>query len=345
MGGNALKNTFTRRYDKDEYFTLSTSVRNLFWGFYPVSKLAIIPAFREKESFGDMDILYTTQNDKPLGVENLAEVFKSNEVVRNTSVISLDHKELQIDLIWMEDEFFNYAYNYYSWNDTGNLVGKLAHQLGLKHGHKGLVLPLRDGNNNFADVIISLDHDKTLQFLGLDFDKFNSGFDNLTDIFNFISASQYYNPENYKLENLNSIAKIRDRKRETYKKFLEFGESWNGVSAPKIVDKSKCLKMIFDFFPEAYPSYKEAIQKLAMQQLAKTKFNGDMVAELTGLGARELGEFMKVLRNDWYFTPENIVYLTQEQIVGNIKLLFIDHIKKQDFVTIKDMKFKNRNCF
>ena len=313
MGGNALTETFTRRYEKNEYFNIVDEViAELHWEF-EIERISDIPAYREKDSFGDLDILYSMPNNVQLTVDDIQELFSPNQIVKNSEVISFDYKEFQIDLIFIEKDRYKYALNYYSWNDTGNLIGKLAHQLGLKHGHKGLVLPLRDGSNKFFDVVLTLDHDKTLELLGLDVEKFNSGFSNLEDIFNFIVASPLYNPENYKLENLNSIAKIRDRKRDTYNKFLTFGEKYGTVPYVR-TDKTVHLQSIFEFFPEAYPNYKTAIEKLAMQQLCKTKFNGEIVKKLTGFVGRELGEFMKLLRNDWYFRAENIVYLSDEQI-------------------------------
>lgn len=281
---------------------------NQIWGF------SEIPSYTEKESFGDMDILYTTFDDVPLGVDFFKFVFDSKEIIRNTNVISLEYKEFQIDFIHATEEEFSYSLNYFSYNDCGNLVGKLARRFGLKHGHNGLVLPLRDGNNMFGEVTLTLDHDRTLAFLGLDVDQFNAGFDNLDQIFEFIAASPHYNPDDYKLENVSSAGRIRDKKRETYQKFLVFGENWKGVRVPKSEDKSVFLEAIFDAFPDAYSEYKQKMFELATQKFIKDKFNGDLVSEWTGLSEKELGLFMRVLRDDFNFKPENIVYLSVDQL-------------------------------
>ena len=319
MGGNALKGTFTRRYDKAEYFALTEEVVAIASRNPNINYLSVIPAYRGKDSFGDMDILYTTKGDEQcLEAAYFRNTFAPNQIAKNSEVISFDYKELQIDFIHIKGDQFDYALNYYSWNDCGNLVGKLAHQLGLKHGHKGLVLPLRDGNNKFADVLLSLNHSDTLRFLGLDERKFETGFESLDEIFNFIAESPYYNPENYKLENLNSIAKIRDRKRDTYNKFLAFGESWAGKRYVGPADRTVHLQNIFRFFEECYPAYKQAIRDLAVQQLVKEKFNGTIVQCWTGLSGKELGEFMKELRTDWFFEFENILYLDINNIQSRV---------------------------
>lgn len=324
MGGLALKNTFTRRYQAEEYFSLTREVNSLLVQIYEIDRIEVIPAFHEKESFGDMDVLYNTTHNSAVTIDTIKKVFQPNEIVRNGEVISFDYKELQIDIIHSPYDSFDYALHYFSWNDTGNLVGKLAHQMGLKHGHRGLVLPLRDGDNKFADVTITLDPEKTLIFLGLDHDKFRDGFRNLQEIFEFVTASPYYNPENYKLENLNTIARVRDRKRETYRKFLEYGETWTGTPFPKVEDKSVFLQKIFEFFPEAYPEYKDAMQKLAMQKFVKEKFNGNIVSDYTGLNDKQLGAFMQELKKDWYFSNENIVYLTDKQLWDRVMEKFDD---------------------
>jgi len=163
----------------------------------------------------------------------------------NGGVTSFDYKGFQIDLIHTTHEKFDYALSYFSWNDCGNLVGKLAHRFGLKHGHDGLFLSLHDGHNKFGSILLTENHDDTLKFLGLDVKKFKNGFDNLEEIFAFVAASPNYSPDWYLLENITSAGRIRDKKRDTYRKFLEFGAAYTGPRAAKIVNKNDCLDLIF----------------------------------------------------------------------------------------------------
>jgi hypothetical protein len=323
MGGNIFGTT--RRYQADEYFKLVNEVCDVFahtdaqW-----NQFEIIPAYREKESFGDMDILYSTTDDIPLCAKHFGLMFDTDQVSRNSNVTSVAYKEFQIDFIHMGQENFNYSLAYHSWNDLGNLTGKLARYFGLKHGHAGLVLPMRDGDNKFDEILLTLEHDKFLEFVGLDSDVFNSGFDNLQQIFEYVATSPYYNPEWYKLENISSVGRIRDRKRDTYRKFLEFNKTQTGVYPDRIVDKSDALERIFDFFPEALPEFAAKMGELALLKLAKEKFNGDLVSEITGFTDKDLGSFMKHLRKDFYFKPEVVAYLSDEKI----QELVMSHFKK-----------------
>lgn len=314
MGGNVFSEGTTRRFLVDEYFQITPIILNTLIGIHSVNRCEVISTYSEKESFGDADILYSTFDNIPIDARVFGAVFNTKNVSRNSEVTSIEYNQLQVDFIHIHQDHFDYGLHYFMFSDCGNLVGKLAHQLGMKHGHKGLVLPLRDGNNKFSEVTLTLDPELTLIFLGLDRDKFRAGFNNLQEIFEFISASPYYLPDAYKLENLNTIARIRDRKRDTYRKFLEYGATYVGPTHHKVDDKSIYLQKIFEFFPDAYPVYKDALQKLALQKLAKEKFNGNIVTAWTGLKDKELGEFMKELRRDWYFSNENILNLSVDQI-------------------------------
>jgi hypothetical protein len=330
MGGNALKNTVTRKYESDEYFKLVDKIIGKLISVSDVMGCRVIEAYREKTVFGDMDILYTTIDDSPLDNDIFLELFNPNELVKNSEVTSLDVEELQIDFIHIPQSQYEYANAYYSFNDFGNLHGKLQRYFGLKHGHKGLYLPLRDGGNMFAEILITLDHNKALEFVGLNPDTFNKGFDNLDQIFDYTVTSPNYSPEWYLLENISYSNRIRDRKRPTYQKFLKYGEKYTGPRAKRVTDKTQFLQKIFEFFPEAYPDYQAALQKLAVQKFAKEKFNGGIVAKSTGFVNKQLGEFMYILRKDWYFSTENIIFLSDDQILDRI----LD--KKSEFLESSD---------
>lgn len=102
MGGNALKNCYTRRYSSNEYHNLKRQVltklihKNSF-----VILAKVIPVYRNKESFGDMDILYSTIDNNPLTIEDVKHAFPfTKEIVRNTDCISFEHNELQQYLLF-----------------------------------------------------------------------------------------------------------------------------------------------------------------------------------------------------------------------------------------------------
>lgn len=323
MGGSALKNTQTRRYELDEYMRIANLVTVKLSSLENVYRAYPIPHIRDKTSFGDLDILYTTWSDAPIRRDSIQRMFEPNEIVKNGDVISFNVEELQVDAIHSLFSESGYALNYYSWNDSGNLIGKLFHKFGLKHGHRGLVLPLRDGDNHFEDVHLTFKHSDALRFVGLDPELYNAGFDSLDDLFKYVSSSPYYNPEFYKLENLNTIAKTRDRKRTTHNKFLEFSERYTGPRYTEFSqDKTVYLERIFNAFPHAYEQFEQANARLATQKFLKQKFNGDLVKELTGLSGKQLGTFMKHLREQFDFKDSVLLYLSEATIRKNVLDIF-----------------------
>ena len=172
-------------------------------------------------------------------------------------------------------------------------------------------MPIRDGDNKFADVVISRNMDKIFGFIGLDYGRFLKGFVNLQDVFDFVIRSPYFSPELFSFENMNSIARIRDRKRATYNAFLKYID---GISSDYKVefdkDKSVYLDKIFTYFPEAWAEYCSVIKDYEKLQERKAKFNGDLVREWTGLGGKELGEFMRWIRD--YYAIEVIIETSKD---------------------------------
>jgi hypothetical protein len=318
MGGNALTEGLTRRHNASEYFDKIGQVINHMQYANGILRSQLIESYRSKASFGDADILYSTYDNKPFSTDAVRKIFpESKEISRNSSVISFEYDELQVDIIHVNKSEFDYALSYFSYNDLGNIIGKLAHQLGLKHGHRGLTMPIRDGDNIVGEVVLTLRHRTTLEFLGLDADRFDAGFDTLEDIFEFVRTSKYFSPESYKLENLNTIAKMRDKKRTTYREFLAYNEA-NPVINPYVKSKDKTvhLQHIFDYFGfVALEKYQSVTKDLAATRYIKTRFNGDIVSKLTGYTGKGLGQFMQYLKkNEFLLQPHSIPLLDDAKI-------------------------------
>lgn len=323
MGGNALKNIETRRYARDEFEILSDRiVQTLNRNLNIVAE--IIPFYHSKESFGDLDIVYKSQFGR-LDKDNIITLFDPDEIVVNDTVISFNVEQLQVDLIYSEYSRFEYAKNYFAWNDCGNLIGKLCHKFGLKHGHQGLLLPMRDGDNMFAELLVTLDHSETLEFLGLDYEQHARGFDTLEDMFKFICSSKYFNPKFFAFESMNHIARIRDKKRDTYNKFLAYANAYEGpVWEPETKYKADYLEFLFENFDLLEMKFNRACRDLAFTKYVKTKFNGNIVSELTGLKGKELGAFMANIKNDSRLSPVMVSYRSEEDIAR----IVMEHYEK-----------------
>src|SRR5579859_5325409 len=145
MGGNALK-LATVRLEKKYYEYVAQGTSDVLKQTFPKARVAVIPSYENKESFGDLDILISgVPMDK---LREFAQVaLQTPEMHQNGNVLSfgLDITALlmkkalfQVDFISMSEEDFEFALNYFAFNDLGNLIGQTAHGIGLKFGHDGL---------------------------------------------------------------------------------------------------------------------------------------------------------------------------------------------------------------
>lgn len=295
MGGNALKK-HTVRIPASEYSDLVKHCTGKIKELYPNARVLAIPAYSQKQDFGDLDLLVCDSDFNPL---DAAVVLDAVELVRNGSVTSIGvmvgaDSLFQVDLIKMPAEHFDYALNYFSFNDLGNLCGRIAHKMGLKHGHDGLTYTLRDGTHQFGEIVLTTDFDKALAFLGYSSERFHQGFDTLEDIFRFTVSTPFFNKEIFLLENRNHAARVRDRKRKTYMEFLTWVESQKDL--PSFVfphDKSEWFPRVNSFFPQFQAEYDVAWARLEKTRAVAAKFSGEWVAQLTGLEGKALGVVMR----------------------------------------------------
>ena len=249
MGGQALKNTYTRRYSKKEYINLEVDVQMKLHKLGIKSRVPL--AFGAKETFGDLDVLILAESLNNKGMRNIIEAeFAPNEIYHNGSCYSFDHKEFQIDFILVKTKYWDTSYHYYSYNDLGNLIGRISYQMGFRYGHYGLKLVYRhpDGGRKF-EKIISQDISSILHFLGFDPSRYTmDDFNEIKDIFDYVIESKYFNPKIFQYEALNHQNKTRNKKRVNYAGFLDYIDDLKFENPYEYQDKDYYVKMAEDYF-------------------------------------------------------------------------------------------------
>jgi hypothetical protein len=315
MGGNVFKDGSTRRYSAEEYNSLVVRINPILKQISASYFYEIIPAYIGKESFGDMDVLLVP--DVELSKNFLGSLFGSNgNVVHNGDVWSLVFEELQIDLITTNKEEFEAALDYFSYNDYGNLRGKIIHKFGMKFGHDGLTLPVRSENHVLGTVVLSRDPNVINSVFGFNPRKF----DTLEEMFEDVIRSYFFSPELFAWENMNAVARVRDKKRDTYQKFLKYIENLQLPSRTYEKDKSQYLEWIFLNFPNAREEVTALRERAEVLARAAEKFNGNLVREWTGLNGPELGNIMRALKPS--MTTEHVLSLPQHEIRNEVMRLF-----------------------
>lgn len=305
MGGNATKQYNTIRLDKDTYNKASKLLVNLM-NQYLDKPFEIIKAYETKDSFGDLDLLSVNNTDdfeKKLlmhengknvfihgvvsdgGIKSYAISFKIDNPT-DSSVLLKDNwtKPFQLDFIHKSTEDFDFARQYFSFNDLGNFIGRIASGAGFKFGFDGLYKKIyfnEDGDvvdvkslksqrerqelangkpesNKKIEVLITKDFEKAIEFLGFDYPRYTQGFKTLEDIFQYVQESKYFHLENFLLDNRKADVRHRDLKRPNYNMMVDyFRQHDNGDDSlptyPSTLD-------LYVHFSEAENKIKQAVQ-------------------------------------------------------------------------------------
>ena len=322
MGGNALKETVTRRYNKDEYYIAVADIKALFMQELPDLRVEDVKAYREKDSFGDIDMLVQKDYHAKERVREMLEEAGVKEFVYNGDVWSVGWGDIQLDLIFQPLETFDFALNYFSWNDLGNLLGRIAHKMGFKLCFDGLKYVMRDGDYKIGEIIYTTDFEEALDFLGYDYEVFNDGFNTLEDIFNYVASGDNFIKSAFPLEHRSHRARTRDAKRLSYQKMLRWIEETqpkDGINTPDpIIDLGYAMQLCDDF----RKAYKKMKKDYEISLTAAQKFNGKIVKAMVDLEGKELGSFIKFLRTYDCFSVQSVLELRQHEILENIKGLY-----------------------
>jgi len=305
MGGTAIKQKFgieTKRVSTNEFHIIWNELKPMLESLFPKSEIEYVKYYHTKETHGDMDILI--RNNGTLG--NVTEKIEtiSKYIATNSNVYSFEYKLFQIDLIliteryWESREFFHY-------DPTGNIMGKISRILGTNLGISGLQYVYRIKNSKHF-INLTQNFNEICNFLDLDYSKYNSGFENIIEIFEWCLNSKYINIDKFKFENFNHADRKRNRRRKSYHDFLEYIEQ-NNIKNKFELKKDK--KEYFDYIDSTFPNanFKEEIAKYdALNERTITlsnRFNGRIVMLLTGLKDKELEQFIRDFRkkysDDW----------------------------------------------
>ena len=248
----------------------------------------------EKLDHGDLDVLVLSENLETF-INNFI-VVNNIPMVRNGSVISLLYKSFQVDLIKTPKEDLEFSTFYFSFNDLGNLLGRMSKNLGLKLKHDGLYYVLRSEDHVLKEFLLSKNYKQFLNILEVDVDKYKKGFNTYTEMFEYVSSSPYFDSGIFKLENLNNKNRVRDRKRKTYNMFLDWCELQSFTDQDKLTSEEK-----EEFVISHFPVLKEGIDfenhKYLVQLSVKRKFNGNLIISLIPeLEGKELGDFISAYK-------------------------------------------------
>lgn len=322
MGGRLFKET-NIRLQASEYEQIIAEVKRL-------PDCYIAPSYRNKQSHGDVDVI-TSSRSYLQYVENktIVNSYRNgsvNSFAIDASCWGLKQKgTVQLDFIEVEPEYLETAVFYFSYNDLNNLVGKIARQFNMRLGFKGLYYNYEKQGLR-KQFLLSRNPQQIYDFLGCDWNRFNQGFDELEDIFQFVINSTYFSTTYFLLENLNHKHRKRDRVRSTYHyflKYLKLHESKSGTSIPIISDSD--IKETFDLSQIAeYETYLEKMREL------RSHFNGYTVLEyLPEIDPTTISAFISFAQV--YFISQWAQSVDQKEMKEQMEKAFELFLKHQQF--------------
>lgn len=334
MGGNALKTVYTRRYNRAEYFNLFNEIKFLATQSRLAYYFKLLPAYKNKQTFGDMDILIHKGFMKK-DIKFITDTFHPTEIYNNGNVVSFDYKELQIDFIFVADEYFNTSLTYYSYNDLGNLMGRIANRMGVRYGHEGLKRVEYGENKNrvIAEIVLSKNLRKIFEFLGFNYDRYLEGFNELEDIFKYVIDSEFFSKNIFAYESLNHENRTRNKKRKTYREFLEYIQDLETDDYDFNNKENYFLNRMNEYFPDAkiFDVVAEAKERESRKNLIKEKFNGEIVMKITNLSGILLGEFIAFFKDRSIDFENFILKSDADTISKGIHRIFVDFQNRTDF--------------
>lgn len=302
MGGNALKNTYTERKNKDDYNKIK---KNILDKTSDIIKYSVVIELPGKETFGDLDILYIS--DKNLDIKKIIiDLFTPNEIVHNGDVISFDYEKFQIDFIKVQKEYFEMANFYFSYGDLGAIIGRLTNYYGAKFGHFGLWINLLyntldkekdlDCRNILARIDLTNNPLQICNFFDLDYDIWKNGFNDKVSIFRWIISSKYYKKDIF--STLNYDHRRRANLRPFYQDFLDYidqditliKKANSGTS--EILDNQQ--EVLIKYFKKE-EEVKIIFDKIKLDQTRKEKFSGKNFIDI-GIDSKKIGESINTFK-------------------------------------------------
>jgi hypothetical protein len=299
MGGNALKINVVRKnlidYNIIKKYVLNTLILHIY-----CENICEAP---EKDSFGDLDILYLF-NDKINIIELINKLFKPIEIIENGPIISFDYESFQIDLIKAYNiEDFKCKKFYFSYGDFGSIVGKITNFYKLKFGDKGLWIEL---NNSIDDInlgiktnigknlILTNQPKQICEFMGLDYSVYNSGFTTQEQLFNYIISSKYYNKCIFQINNSKDKKNIKVR--QIYNNFIKYiNKNKEEILIIEkqilIVEKQKIQQYAINYFNKNL-ELEILTNNVKLNEIRKIKYNGKLFIE-KGFINKDINEYMK----------------------------------------------------
>ncbi|MDD5149780.1 MAG: hypothetical protein PHC28_04780 [Flavobacterium sp.] len=303
MGGRALS-CGSVRIDKLTYEKVCESVLTELKMKYPTGIFKIAEILPDKETFGDLDIIYS--NDSKIDTSKLSWIQSdgSNYTPKfpyiNSDITSFDYlldngEIFQIDLVKIPIECLSFAVQYFSYGDCGNIIGRAYKYAGFKLTFEGLKYKYLSKYTSKL-LTLTVNWQEALDFLEYPvYQEYE--FKDILSVFDYCFSTPYANTDIYQIENSNHVDRIRNKKRPMFMAMQQYINDNPNCTADYRLDidihRTNFLEKAFNQFPNFKIEYDNCVKIDINEQLYREKFNGNIVRLITGYEGKELSVFIQ----------------------------------------------------
>jgi hypothetical protein len=239
--------------------------------------------YASKPDFGDMDVIVPSRPDWDVMRAAIARDLEITQTKAVGRVFSVVFRGLQTDFFAVPERFLDSTCAFMSFNDLGNLLGRICKRFNLKWGEHGLSYVFRRANSDqyVQDLPLTTDFAQVCAFLGLDHAAWRAGFPTLTHMFEWTIASPYFSVVPY-LDEVSGTLAGRISDRPTIAQFIAFLRERGIDQRPAFADKLSYAEQIAAAFPDAELMVQIAHEREreARALEVSTKFSGKLVMRL-----------------------------------------------------------------
>jgi hypothetical protein len=255
-------------------------------------------SYGDKPDFGDMDILVASRPDWGELRQAFAAELGVSRVKAVGHVYSMLYRGLQTDFFAVPARYLDVQYDFMSFNDVGNFIGRMCRRFELTWGERGLAYVYRRSGGNYrADLELTRDFARVCAFLGLDHARWLTGFDTLESVFDWVIESPYFSVAPY-LDVRGDLAR-RTQVRTSVQRFVDYLRERGVDRRFAFAERAAYLDHVIGFFAEADLARRIADERAAEARAdtVASKFSGRRVMALVpGLVGEPLGLFIRELR-------------------------------------------------
>lgn len=220
MGGNAVTNA--QRMTVETFEAIKLQIHSLLSSTLSGVKFSFPVELGGKKSFGDLDVLLLSEDEETKHEILLMLNDNFDEVVESGTVYSVKYLDYQVDFILVDSDL-DFATNYYSHGDLGNLLGYYAMHRGYKLGRDGLYISVNIPNVGKKRNFVTRDWRVALNMMGFESVEMPDSFPNERAMLNFVASSILFeNKESvFNLSEVGSRYRSTVRKRPTQRLFFK----------------------------------------------------------------------------------------------------------------------------